>query len=325
MSQQEQHPDFPGFDEITNLPESETPYIFSVSLPQVDGHFRLLKMGAIALSDGWMQLKDKHLEFAAMKHFNELPLVEMNFSLEGCIRQKLGFLKEDVIFTKGYHNIMYNRGEWEHNQFMNGGIHNTFTINIHADRFLELFSAYSSPMDRLAENVLKQQPFLLQQPTLPYTPQMLSIINSLWSCTLTGGLKQLFLDSKMMELLLLQFELFTQPGPGKNTGPDKNELEKLHLAREILLRDIQHPPTLAQLARQCGLNEFKLKKGFKAAFNNTVFGYFAATRLEQARQLILHTPNTISEIAYETGFSHPQHFQRAFKKHFGIPPGQLRK
>jgi AraC-like DNA-binding protein len=325
MPQQEQHPDFPGFDEIKSLADSETPYVFAVSLPEVAGHFRMLKMGGIAVSDGWMQLKDQFTGQVSMKHFNDLPLVEMNFSLEGCIRQRLGFLKEEVLFTRGYHNIMYNQGEWEHNHFLNGGTHNTFTINIHAGRFMELFAAYSAPMDQLANSVLQQRPFLLQQPAIPYTPQMLSIIRSFWDGTFTGSLKQLFMEAKMMELLLLQFELFAQPMRGKAAGPDRDELDKLHLAREILLKDVQHPPTLAQLAKQCGLNEFKLKKGFKAAFNNTVFGYFAAARLEQARQLVLHTGKTISEIAYETGFSHPQHFQRAFKKHFGTPPGQLRK
>jgi len=319
------HRDFPGFEELKNLPGSDTPYIFSVTMPQVRGHFRLLKMGSIAISEGEMELSEDVPEYVSMKHLNDLPLVEMNFSLEGHIRQKLGFLKDELIFTKGYHNIMYNHGEWEHNHFLRGGRHNTFTINVHADRFIQLFSAHSSPMDDMATKVMRETPFLLEQPKLPFTPYMHAIIQSFWHCSLTGGLKSLYVETKMMELLLLQWSLLTQAASSGSVLKSKTDVEKIHWAREILLKDLQHPPSLAQLARQCGLNEFKLKKGFKEIFSDTVFGYFASVRLEQARQLLLHTGKTVSEIAYESGFTHPQHFQRAFKKQFGIAPGQLRK
>jgi AraC-like DNA-binding protein len=154
---------------------------------------------------------------------------------------------------------------------------------------------------------------------------MIAIIQSLWNCRLTGGLRSLFMEVKMQELLLMQWEMFTQPRPSPGIIKRKDDVEKMHLAKELLLKDICNPPSLAALARLCGLNEFKLKKGFKEVYNDTVFGYFNAVRLEQARLLILDTDKTLSEIAYETGYAHPQHFNRAFKNKFGVTPGEMRK
>jgi AraC-like DNA-binding protein len=82
---------------------------------------------------------------------------------------------------------------------------------------------------------------------------------------------------------------------------------------------------LAELARLCGLNEFKLKKGYKEAFGATVFGHFNSMRMKQALLLLRNTDRSITEIAYETGYAHSQHFNRAFKKEFGISPGEARR
>jgi AraC-like DNA-binding protein len=324
MENQQEHT-LPGFEELQRIPDKETPYVFSISLPDVKGSFRLLKMGSVAISEGNMEWKNDKAKQKGFGHFNEAPLIEMNFVMAGTLQQKLGYLPDAMIFTKGYHNIMYNVGEWEHNKFLGEGVHNTFTVNIHAERFVELFAAYSAEMDHMAEKVMANQPFLFHQPALTFTPQMVAIIQSLWNCKLTGGLRSLFMEVKMQELLLMQWEMFTQPRPSSPVIKHKDDVEKMHLAKELLLKDMCNPPSLATLARLCGLNEFKLKKGFKEVYNDTVFGYFNAVRLEQARQLILDADKTLSEIAYETGYAHSQHFSRAFKKKFGVTPGEMKR
>ena len=48
-------------------------------------------------------------------------------------------------------------------------------------------------------------------------------------------------------------------------------------------------------------------------------------RLQMARTAIYTKEKTITEIAYELGFSHSQHFHRAFKKRFGETPKSLVK
>jgi AraC family transcriptional regulator, transcriptional activator of the genes for pyochelin and ferripyochelin receptors len=74
-----------------------------------------------------------------------------------------------------------------------------------------------------------------------------------------------------------------------------------------------------------GLNEYKLKRGFKEMFNTTVFGYLTEQRLQLAHQFLRDTQKTAAEISSDLGYATPQHFNNAFKKKFGVTPYSVRK
>ena len=61
---------------------------------------------------------------------------------------------------------------------------------------------------------------------------------------------------------------------------------RIHQAKDILIRQIDNPPSLLSLARQVGINDFKLKQGFRQVFGTTVFGYLHSHRMERAAQLL---------------------------------------
>ncbi|MTI30281.1 helix-turn-helix domain-containing protein, partial [Xanthovirga aplysinae] len=105
------------------------------------------------------------------------------------------------------------------------------------------------------------------------------------------------------------------------TTTDKN---KLFEAKEILSQSIENPPTLRELSKLIQLNEYKLKKGFKELFGTTVFGYIHKIRMNIAKNLLLESDKSAKEIAFETGYSSPQHFSKAFKKEFGVAPKSIR-
>jgi len=42
------------------------------------------------------------------------------------------------------------------------------------------------------------------------------------------------------------------------------------------------------------------------------------------KRLLLGTDKSAKEIAYQTGYSSPQHFSNAFKKKFGLTPNSVR-
>jgi len=81
---------------------------------------------------------------------------------------------------------------------------------------------------------------------------------------------------------------------------------------------------LVELARIVGLNEYKLKHGFKEIFQTTVFGYLAEKRLELARDYLIDPNKSITDIADLLGYSSIQHFSFAFKKKFGHSPKEGR-
>ena len=140
-----------------------------------------------------------------------------------------------------------------------------------------------------------------------------------------GRLQEVFLLSKSLELLVLQVEAF-EAFRSRNAQFIRSDADKkkLQAAKEIVRQRLQNPLSLGELAKEVGINEYKLKKGFKELFGTTVFAYLAQLRLENACRLLRDTQQNVKEIAYELGYASPQHFQRVFKQQYGVTPGQFR-
>ncbi|NJO76953.1 MAG: helix-turn-helix transcriptional regulator, partial [Leptolyngbyaceae cyanobacterium RM1_406_9] len=100
----------------------------------------------------------------------------------------------------------------------------------------------------------------------------------------------------------------------------QDDIERLHHAKEILIAQFNHPPSILSLARQVGLNDFKLKQGFRQVFGNTVFGYLRDYRLEQAHLLLLEGQMNVQQVARALGYTHSGYFAKAFKQKFGVSP-----
>ena len=150
-------------------------------------------------------------------------------------------------------------------------------------------------------------------------------IRAVLNCRFKGGLKKMFLYAKCLEILVAQADALER-AQNKTTVYCKSDYdqERILFARDYMLQHLDMPPSLGELSRIAGINEFKLKRGFKEMFNTTVFGYLAEQRLELARHDILEGKKTATEIAFELGYASPQHFSKAFKQKYGISPKQAR-
>ncbi len=76
---------------------------------------------------------------------------------------------------------------------------------------------------------------------------------------------------------------------------------------------------------QLRLTEFKLKKGFRQLFGMSMSDRRFQHRMNRALQLLKQTDKPEKEIAFLTGYRGLPSFISAFKKHFGVTPGQWRK
>ena len=61
-------------------------------------------------------------------------------------------------------------------------------------------------------------------------------------------------------------------------------------------------------------------KLFKSSTGKTLHDYIAERRIEKAIDLMLSTKMTLTQIAYECGFSSQSHFGYVFKKKMGVSP-----
>lgn len=156
------------------------------------------------------------------------------------------------------------------------------------------------------------------------TPHVAAIVEEMRNCPYTGQIRQLFLEGKCFELLAIHLH---QAGDGLKRTADagclkREDIEALHQAKEILLHTWREPPSLIQLARKVGLNDFKLKSGFKELFGTTVFGFVRRQRMEEARMLLEQGRANVTEAAYLVGYSNISHFASQFHRTFGSAPGE---
>jgi AraC-like DNA-binding protein len=157
------------------------------------------------------------------------------------------------------------------------------------------------------------------------SPTLQVLAHQVLHCPFQGATRRLFMEGKALEILACQLEEFSNEQRPQKTVSDPDELERLFLARRIVEKEFADPPTLFQLGRRVGLNDFKLKRGFKMLFGTTVFSHIRRFRMERARSLLECSNLSVTEVALETGYSHFGYFSAAFKKSFGILPGQYRK
>jgi AraC-like DNA-binding protein len=152
-------------------------------------------------------------------------------------------------------------------------------------------------------------------------------IQSLLNCPYTGSMKALYMENKAVELILHKIAQ-TMPLDDKRTTPpeiERQEIDRIHRARDILCRDLEAPPRLADLAHAVGTNHSRLNRGFRQLYGTTVFGYLRRERLLKARRLIEIEDASVIEAAFSVGYNSISSFSKAFSEHFGMRPIACRK
>jgi transcriptional regulator GlxA family with amidase domain len=105
----------------------------------------------------------------------------------------------------------------------------------------------------------------------------------------------------------------------------KEEQERLHHVKTMIVNEVDKPFTIKQLARRAALGEQRFKDGFSQLFGMSAGAYILATKMQTARFLLTHTERTMKEIAALCGYKRYKNFLKAYKKHFGVTPGSQRK
>ncbi len=135
-------------------------------------------------------------------------------------------------------------------------------------------------------------------------------------------LNHIFLESKVLELL---YESANINHKTKDIYLSQKDIICLNKAKDILLSNIQNPPSLDELAKLSALNRNKLNNGFKALFGNTVYKFLTIHRLEMARGYLQGGDINISEACRLVGYKHQRHFSKAFYEHFKEEAKEVKK
>ncbi len=111
-------------------------------------------------------------------------------------------------------------------------------------------------------------------------------------------------------------------------APHTNGLDELFLknAKAILGQNFGNEAFgIEELYRALDISRVQLHRKLMALTGQSASHFIRSFRLEKARELLLNTTKSVSEIAYETGFSDANYFSRVFVHEFGVPPSDIRK
>lgn len=261
--------------------------------------------------------------FGRLKAVNDTEYVRLHFGLQGSYEFSFAQLDNQFDLSGHHNNIMYSNGLGLE-VFNKSNRIETFGINFTPATFIQIGQNGNDPLKRFTEKVINKQNTILSDNWKTSNFKIQQVINEIIQCTYKDELQKLFLLSKTIELLVLQAELYENQ-PANTFIKSEKDKKKLIEAKELLNLRLHHPPTIIALSKLIGINEYKLKKGFKELFGITIFGYIFNRRMNLAQRLLLDTTKSVKEIAYQIGYSSPQHFSNAFKQKFGQTPNSIRK
>ena len=191
------------------------------------------------------------------------------------------------------------------------------SILISVTRFHSLFSSDADHISFLSpENSSKKY-----YDTLPFKSSIAVVLSQILQAKVHDSMKELYFKGKVYELLSLYFN--KSEDPSLEQCPfliDEENVQKIRIAKDIILERMTDPPSLENLSVEIGLSLKKLKEGFKQLYGDTVYSYLLDHKMEDARRMLDSQKFNVNEVSLKLGYSTASHFIAAFKKKYGTTP-----
>lgn len=250
-------------------------------------------------------------------------MLELHFALNNTLHFCIDGLGE-IILLPGQFNLSYapkvNKIAW----FQKDEAYTHFGIHFTPD-YLEQAAPHFPSLNAFLENVRKGIAGKISPQHGQMTPEMSGLVQKILHCHFTPEVRTLYLQSKVLELLLLALDQIGAGNKSADIPLRPYDIERINEAHDYLLNHMENPGTLIDLSRKVGINYFKLKKGFKQLYGTTMYDFLIDARMEKAKILLLETEISIDEIACMTGYQTLSSFITAFKKKNGYSPGSFKK
>ncbi|HEX8529978.1 MAG TPA: AraC family transcriptional regulator [Cytophagales bacterium] len=249
-------------------------------------------------------------------HTENLTMVGIGFQLGG--RGKTACPGYHDFYEQGLmtYNLVFQRGVRTHSIIYGPEDFHMFHVSFTPERFLELIAASAVLTEKYTRILAEQDFFILKGTDAKITPPLMQSLEALRHIDYHNPLAEMLAEALIMSIIVhvhAPDDAPPEPREAKLVREVKNYLEENYLE--------SHP--IKQLSRQFGINEFDLKREFKARYNQTIFGYVQQLRMERAKEGLL-AGKSIKEVAFEIGYEHPHHFSTAFRKWYNIPPSRLK-
>jgi AraC-like DNA-binding protein len=137
--------------------------------------------------------------------------------------------------------------------------------------------------------------------------------------------QQTVLDRLLDVLLVLAMRAFLEQSPTPPRWYQASSDPRLSPALHAIHADPGHPWTVPALASLSGLSRPAFARNFERALGQAPMQYLTDWRMTLARDYLRTGELTVAQIASRTGYSSPNAFAAAFRRHHGRPPGQWQR
>ena len=117
-------------------------------------------------------------------------------------------------------------------------------------------------------------------------------------------------------------QFFTRSNLNKDIGAEFEKALKTYYASGKALEI--GVPTVSFLGRELGISPYYLSDLLKKETGRNTLEHIHFYIIDKAKNKLLSTSQSVSEIAYNLGFEYPQHFSRVFKNKTGVSPSEYR-
>ena len=268
----------------------------------------------------------KHAIHVRQYQEDECTTVNSCFALRGRIESSFSGLCDKLSIKDGEHNFIY-KPVLQDDHFIEKGTDPIRVLHLSIDRiyFMRLLNCNEKWCEDLRSKLEKKECAMGSVNNMEINPAIHRVLTDIANSPLTGALRNILLESKVLELIAYQLHHLQQNNKVSVPAIAKSEKDAFYALRDYINLSFDQEHSLRSLSKQFGLNEFKLKKGFKDLFGYTVFGYIQLLKMRHAKSLIEDKGLNISQVASRVGYKNPNHFSVAFKKQFGLNPSSVRR
>jgi AraC-like DNA-binding protein len=195
---------------------------------------------------------------------------------------------------------------------------NTAVINIEVDadylKGLFEFLERSPILENLLQNT---QPLLFEQIVFS---SLMRIIDEILTEDFDKIFELFFLRIKAEELICRLLMELEKRKEKHLYALNNSDIQTIFKVKEQMLKNLEKPPVINELAVCANMSPSKLKRLFKQIFGNSIFSYYQEFRMKEAARLLREENLSVSEAGYSMGFTNLSHFTKIFEEHIGMKP-----
>jgi AraC family transcriptional regulator, transcriptional activator of the genes for pyochelin and ferripyochelin receptors len=229
----------------------------------------------------------------------------------------------DIYIQEGHANMLYAPDNQFTHYYKKGKEYISLDIFYPLNQLVKWRTLFPD-LDQFVAKIEANKPGLLSNKPMYLSAGVFSIVHEMIHSRYDDPYHKLFFDNKASLMLFLLLMQTLEPEEEQSFQENRHINSILH-AKSIITSNEQYHFNISQIAKEVGLNEVKLKKGFKQIFGTGLYGFLMLARIQKAKELLELTTKSVTEISHLIGYKSTSSFIKIFKNRFGHSPFAWRR